>query len=154
MTPPTTISTREEGSSIFTCNVATYLTNYTEQCTIVPPSAPAISFTIFYSFTITHYPRSMFCLHFTKSSTSCIFNFQNTSRGWRRRVARTVKKGGKNFLLLRRGQELRLLVTRIQADNININPGCRVVKLWPGFDWLHSYKLTAEPQESSDYIIF
>jgi len=53
-----------------------------------------------------------------------------------------VKK--KKIRLLRRDQEARLLGTRIQADNININLGCGVVKLWPGFDSLQSHKLTAE----------
>jgi hypothetical protein len=44
------------------------------------------------------------------------------------------KKDFKNFFLLRRGKEARLLETRIQADNIKIHLGCGVVKLWPGFD--------------------
>jgi hypothetical protein len=46
------------------------------------------------------------------------------------------KRDKKNFLLLRRGQEARLLWTGIQADNININLGYGVVILWPGFNGL------------------
>jgi hypothetical protein len=44
------------------------------------------------------------------------------------------KKYFKNSVLLKRCQDVRLLGTGIQADNIKINLEFGVVKLWPGFD--------------------
>jgi hypothetical protein len=119
------------------------LTNYTEWHTVARPFSLAISITFFYQFITAHYPRFMFCLHCTKSSTSLCFSVQDTPQGWSRHVARTVKKIIKTQFLLKRGEDARLLGTGIQADNIKINIEYGVVKLWPGFDWFQSRTLTS-----------